>query len=85
MSKHNHKTAHRSRYKLLPYATILAATQGDPEAVAAVLRHYEGYIARLSLRRLYDGHGNVYLCVDETMRHRLELKLIAGLLSFRAA
>ena len=30
------------RYKLLPYATIQAATQGDPDAIAAVLRHYEG-------------------------------------------
>lgn len=86
MSKHNSlKTTHRPRYKLLPYATILAATQGDPDAVGAVLRHYRGYIARLSMRRLYDEHGNVYRYVDETMRHRLELKLIAGLLSFRAA
>lgn len=28
------------RYKLLPYATIQAATQGDPDAIAAVLRLY---------------------------------------------
>ena len=35
--------------------------------------------------RLYDEQGNIYPCVDETMRHRLEFKLIAGLLSFRAA
>ena len=69
------------RYKLLPYATIQAATQGDP----AVLRHYEGYIAKLSTRRLFDEMGNVYLCVDETMRRRLEIKLIAGILTFKVA
>ena len=69
------------RYKLLPYATI----QGDPDAIAAVLRHYEGYIAKLSTRRLFDEMGNVYLCVDETMRRRLEIKLIAGILTFKVA
>ena len=73
------------RYKLLPYATIQAATQGDPDAIAAVLRHYEGYIAKLSTRRLFDEMGNVYLCVDETMRRRLEIKLIAGILTFKVA
>ncbi len=78
-------TNNKPRYKLLPYATIQAATQGDPDAVAAVLRHYEGYIAKLSTRRLYDEHGNAYPCVDETMRTRLEIKLIAGLLTFDAA
>lgn len=73
------------RYKLLPYATVQAATQGDPNAIAAVLRHYEGYIAKLSTRRLFDEYGNAYLCVDETVRRRLEIKLITGVLAFRAA
>lgn len=75
----------KPRYKLLPRATIQAATQGDPDAIAAVLRHYEGYIAKLSLRHLYDAQGNAYLCVDETLRRRLEIKLITGLLTFDAA
>lgn len=46
---------------------------------------YEGYIARLSTRQFYDEYGNAYLCVDEAMRRRLEIKLITGILSFRAA
>lgn len=80
------KCGHRNpRYKLLPYSIILAATQGDPDAIAAVLHHYEGYIAKLSLRNLYDEHGNVCLCVDETRKHRLEIKLITGLLAFKVA
>lgn len=79
----NKRTA--PRYKLLPCATVQAATQGDPEAIAAVLRHYEGYIAKLSTRRLFDEYGNAYLCVDETVRRRLEIKLITGVLAFRAA
>lgn len=79
------KRSHKPREQLLPYETIRAASKGDTEALYTVLRHYEGYIARLSTRRLYDEYGNAYLCVDEAMRHRLEIKLIAGILSFRAA
>lgn len=78
----NHNKPHS---RLLPYDIIRAASKGDPDAVSAVLRHYEGYIARLSMRRLFDENSNTYLCVDETMRHRLEIKLIAGILAFRAA
>lgn len=79
------KNRNKPRSRLLPYDTIRAASKGDPDAVSAVLRHYESYIARLSMRRLFDESGNTYLCVDETMRHRLEIKLIAGILAFRAA
>lgn len=75
----------KNAYKLLPCAIIRAASEGDPDAVAAVLRHYEGYIAKLSMRRLYDETGNVYLCVDETVRRRLEIRLITGILTFDAA
>ena len=81
MSKRHNKP----HEQLLPYETIRAASRGNTEAVCAVLRHYEGYIARLSTRQLYDEYGNAYLCVDEAMRRRLEVKLIAGILSFHAA
>ena len=30
--------------QLLPYETIVKASEGDPEAVAAVLSHYAGYV-----------------------------------------
>lgn len=84
MSKRQRQT-HRRQNPLLPYTVIRAATMGDPDAISAVLRHYSGYITSMSLRRLYDGQGNSYLCVDEAMRHRLEMKLIAGILAFRIA
>ena len=72
-------------YKRLPYKTIKAATMGEPDAVAAVLQHYKAYIAKLSMRYLHDDEGNVYRCVDECMRCRLEIKLITGLLDFDVA
>ena len=30
--------------QLLPYETVVKASEGDPEAVAAVLSHYAGYV-----------------------------------------
>lgn len=82
MSRKNSRN--KPRYKLLPHDTIQAAMQGEPDAVAAVLRHYQGYIAKLSTRCLFDEYGDTYLCVDEAIRHRLEIKLIAGILTFQA-
>lgn len=62
---------------------IEAAAGGDVEAINTVLKHYAGYIARLSMRELYDEYGNPHLCVDEELRRRLETKLITKLLTFR--
>ena len=60
MNMSRKKNRSKPRYKLLPRDTIQAATQGEPDAVATVLRHYEGYIAKLSTRCLFDEYGNTY-------------------------
>ena len=53
---------------LVPYPVILAASKGDPDAMKIVLQHFSGYIASLSMRKLYDERGNVYFGVDEEIR-----------------
>lgn len=68
---------------LLPFTVIQKAAGGDVEAINVVLKHYAGYIAKLSLRELYDEYGNPHLCVDEELRRRLETKLITKTLTFR--
>ena len=69
---------------LVPYPVILAATKGDPDAMNMVLQHFSGYIARLSMRKLYDERGNVYFGVDEDIRERLQAKLMLAVLAFKA-
>ena len=69
--------------RLLPFTVIQKATGGDVEAINAVMKHYAGYIAKLSLCELYDEYGNPHLCVDEELRRRLETKLITKILTFR--
>lgn len=69
--------------RLLPYTVIQKAAGGDVEAINAVLKHYAGYIAKLSMRELYDEFGNARWCIDEELRRRLETKLITKILTFR--
>jgi len=78
----NEKTAKNS---LIPYPVIVLAAGGDVDAINAVLKHYEGYIAVLSTKQLFDEDGNPYLCVDDGLRRRLETKLITAILTFDAA
>ena len=68
---------------LVPYPVILAATKGDPDAMKMVLQHFSGYIARLSMRKLYDERGNTYYGIDEDIRDRLRSHLIRAVLSFK--
>ena len=68
---------------LLPFQLIKAASEGDIAAINTVLKHYEGYIIRLSTRKLYDEDGQLHYCVDETLRRRLETKLITKVLGFK--
>lgn len=70
---------------LLSYPLIVLAASGDVDAINTVLKHYEGYIAALSTRQLYDKDGNSHLCVDEALRRRLETKLITKILTFNVA
>ena len=67
---------------LLPYPVIIAATKGDPEAMAIVVKNYESYIASLSMCKLYDERGNVYWGIDEDIRDRLRSRLMRAVLSF---
>lgn len=68
---------------LLPYPVIVAATKGDPDAMAIVMRHYEGEIASFSMRKLRDERGNTYFGIDSDIRDRLRSKLMQAVLSFR--
>ena len=72
-----------NRHALLPFSVIEAASSGDIIAINAVLKHYEGYIAALSMRKLYDENGGSYMAADDEMRKMLEIKLIAKILDFK--
>ena len=68
---------------LLPYSIIEAATSGNVDAINAVLKHYERYIAVLAMRTLYDENGVPHLSLDEEKVCRMHTKLITKILDFK--
>lgn len=65
----------------IPAPVITEAANGNAEALAAVVGHYQRYICALATRPLKDEYGNEFLCVDEDMRLRLESKLIYSIIT----
>ena len=81
-------TVHEHRTRSLEILKIMleenaGALEGDIQAINKILKHYEGYIAKLSVRKMYDEYGCVHYCVDETLRRRLETKLIKTIIGFK--
>ena len=70
---------------LLPFDVICEAASGDTIAIEQVINHYSSYIAKLSMRTVYDENGNQHNIVDEDMCRRLEAKLASAIFRFRVA
>lgn len=46
------------------------------------MKHYDSYIASLSMRKLRDERGNTYWGIDEDIRDRLRSRLMRAVLTF---
>ena len=60
--------------KHIPFEVIEKAVAGEPKAIDAVLRLYNGYIKYLST---YQGH------INDDIQDRLKAQLIKAILQFR--
>ena len=69
-------------YAAIHAALVEKARNGDIEAINQIVRHYSGFIASRSMRPMKDEYGNTHMVVDETLRRRMETRLIAKILSF---
>jgi hypothetical protein len=67
----------------LSYSTIVDAVHGQSDAVQEVLKHYDRYITTLATRTMFDAYGEPHLCVDITLKHRLESKLLGRVGAFK--
>ena len=61
---------------------IVAATNGDEAAIQEILNFYDGYISKLSLRKLYDEYGNVYMVVDSELKGRIQAAVMDMITNF---
>ena len=69
-------------HKHIPFAVIVAATNGDEAAIQEILDFYDGYISKLSLRKLYDEYGNVYMVVDSELKGRIQAAVMDMIANF---
>ena len=53
------------------YRTISAACDGSEKSMDKLLKFYDAYISKASLRPLYDAYGNVYIAVDMELKGRI--------------
>lgn len=79
----NKKEKTNETFDMPSFSLIQVASGGDVEAINKILKHYEGYIAVLSMRTYYDENRQEHYYIDETLRRRLETKLITKILTFR--
>lgn len=68
--------------KHIPFAVIVEATNGDEAAIQEILDFYDGYISKLSLRKLYDEYGNVYMVVDSELKGRIQAAVMDMIANF---
>ena len=69
-------------HKHIPFAVIVAATNGDEAAIQEILDFFDGYISKLSLRKLYDEYGNVYMVVDSELKGRIQAAVMDMIANF---
>ena len=66
---------------VISYEVLVAAKNGDAEAVMKIVTHYNGTIRKMSLRDGYDENGFPIRYVDETLRKRLEIAVIVTIMT----
>lgn len=75
--------SYKNSYSVLPYETILQATNGDCEAISAVEKHYGRYILSLSKRAFKDENGNIRIRTDEQLKEHLTTALYRAVAKFK--
>jgi len=69
--------------KELPFAVLQKAVEGDPEAIAHILKHYDGYLNSLSKRPIQTANGVDGFTIDEDWKAQLQEKIIRAIPRFR--
>lgn len=69
-------------FLLTQYYCISLSADGDVQAIEKVLKHYDAYISKASLRPLYDEYGNIYIAVDTELKGRIRTALMEMILKF---
>jgi hypothetical protein len=65
--------------RLIPYQSIAEAIDGDSDAMAYILHHYDDYINYYSIREGTTKHGKQRIDANEDVRQYIITKLIIAI------
>lgn len=65
-----------------PSFTVISTAAGDAQAIEKILKNYDAYISKASLRPLYDEYGNIYIAVDTELKGRIRTAMMEMILKF---
>ena len=68
---------------MLDDITIQKAIDGEPDALASVIKFYEPVINRYAKRKQYDCHGGYKYEIDNDVKKSLELALIVAVMRYK--
>lgn len=72
----------KSTKKCPLFSTISLAANENEVAIGKILKHYDTYISKASLRPFYDEHSNMHIVVDMELKGRIRAALIKAILGF---
>ena len=64
--------------KKIAYKTIVAAKQGDTDAISDILHYYEQYICYFARRTVYDMDGCPHDIIDENIKRQIEAEYLTA-------
>lgn len=83
MSRENDSKKTDNEKNLLSFPLIVAAIQGDLEAISIIVNHYDKNINYLSTRSVKSENRTVYWDIDSEMYHCLRAHLIHKIQEFK--
>lgn len=64
------------------FSTIRSSSNGDVPAINKILKHYNAYISKASMRPLCDEYGNIHIVVDMELKGQIQSALIEAIMKF---
>ena len=68
--------------KKLPFTVLKKAVEGNSDAIAHILKHYDGYLNSLSKRSIRTKNGKDCFVIDEDWKAQLQEKIIRAIPRF---
>lgn len=66
--------------QLVSYSVIIAAKNGDSEAVYKILEHYDSLVNHYARRKLYDENGQSYSVINTDIKDFIQSKIISSII-----